>query len=79
MKVLLFARLRDLAGADAIEIALPAGATVGELRRALAAAHPKLANLLDHCAVAVANEFASDQTVIRPDQAVALLPPVSGG
>jgi sulfur-carrier protein len=79
MKVLLFARLRDLAGADAIEVVVPAGATVGALRQAVAAAHPKLGGLLARCAVAVENEFVSDDTPLAADAIVALLPPVSGG
>jgi molybdopterin converting factor subunit 1 len=79
MKVLLFARARDLAGTDAIEIELPAGGTVADLRRILGGRHPKLASLLERSAFAVDNEFAGDDVVIGPNAIVALLPPVSGG
>jgi molybdopterin converting factor subunit 1 len=79
MKVLLFARARDLAGSDAIDIELSAGATVADLRRALAVAYPRLAGLLERSAFAVADEFAGDDVVITADAMVALLPPVSGG
>ena len=79
MRVLLFARARDLAGADAIDIDLPAGATVSDLRRTLAAQVPKLAGLVERCAFAVDDEFAADQTALSPASVVALLPPVSGG
>lgn len=79
MKVRLYARARDLAGADAMELVLPTGATVAELRTALAAACPVLGPLAAKSAVAVNEEFAGDETVIPAGAEVALLPPVSGG
>ena len=77
--VRLFARARDLAGADAVSVELPAGATAADLRRQLAADHPALAGLLQRCAIAVADEFADDSLTLPADAEVALLPPVSGG
>jgi molybdopterin converting factor subunit 1 len=79
MKIRLFARARDLAGADTLEVDLPAGATVGELRRRLAGRHPALTRLLEHCAFAVNNEFVDDSRALSPTAEIALLPPVSGG
>jgi molybdopterin converting factor subunit 1 len=81
MKILVrfFARAKDLAGADVVSVDLPAGATVNDLRRQLAHAYPPLANLLEHSALAVDNEFAADSLVLLPGTEVALLPPVSGG
>ncbi len=79
MKVLLFARARDLIGADRIEIAAPEPATIGELRRRLVQQYPNLAGLLENSALAVNDEFADDRTAIPPGAEVALLPPVSGG
>lgn len=77
--VRLFARARDLAGADVLRVELPDGATVADLRRRLAAEHPALASLLERSALAVENEFAADSRVLSADAEVALLPPVSGG
>jgi len=79
VRVRLFARAKDLAGADAVAVTLPPGATVGELRRRLAADCPALAGLLSRCAVAVADEFAEDSLPLAAGAEVALLPPVSGG
>jgi molybdopterin converting factor subunit 1 len=79
MKVLLFARARDLAGAEAMEIDLAPGATVADLRRTLAARCPKLGPLVERSAFAVDDEIADDDTVIGPAAVIALLPPVSGG
>jgi molybdopterin converting factor small subunit len=79
LSVRLFARARDLAGAAVVTVEMPAGATAGDLRRRLAAAHPALAPLLEHSALAVASEFAGDDRVLPPGAEIALLPPVSGG
>ncbi len=75
----LFARARDLAGAEVMELTLADGATVADLREHLAAAVPALRDLLPRAAVAVNEDFAGDTTVIPPGSEVALIPPVSGG
>ncbi len=77
--VRLFARARDLAGADRVAVEVPAGATAGELRRRLAQDVPALASLLERSALAVGGEFAEDGQVLTAESEIALLPPVSGG
>jgi molybdopterin converting factor subunit 1 len=77
--VRLFARARDLAGADIVTVELPAAATAGDLRRQLAARVPALGALLERSALAVDGEFADESDVLSPDVEIALLPPVSGG
>ncbi|HZZ78475.1 MAG TPA: molybdopterin converting factor subunit 1 [Gemmataceae bacterium] len=79
MKILLFARARDLVGTDRIELTTPASATIGELRSRLAAQYPQLASLLAKSAFAVNDAYADDATPIPLGAEVALLPPVSGG
>jgi molybdopterin converting factor small subunit len=79
VRVRLFARARDLAGADVVSVELPPGASVADLRTALGEACPSLGPLLPRSAVAVNEEFAGDDTVIPAGAEVALLPPVSGG
>ncbi len=79
VSVHLFARARELAGADTVAIHLPEGSTVRDLRRALAEAHPALTRLLEHSALAVNNDFADDLRMVPVNAEVALLPPVSGG
>lgn len=77
MRVLLFARARDLIGAEFVEVG-PAE-TVGEVRRCLSERYPHLAGLLSKSAFAVHDEFADDAAQIPAGAEVALLPPVSGG
>jgi molybdopterin converting factor subunit 1 len=79
VRVRLFARARELAGADVVNVETPAGATVADLRERLGEAYSSLRPLLARSAVAVNEEFAGDDAVIPPSAEVALLPPVSGG
>jgi molybdopterin converting factor subunit 1 len=79
VRVRLFARAKDLAGADAVDVTLSPNATVAELRRRLATDYPALSALLARCAIAVAGEFVDDSLILSPSAEVAVLPPVSGG
>jgi molybdopterin converting factor subunit 1 len=79
VSVRLFARARDLAGADVVRVELPDGATVADLRRCLAADYPVLAGLLERSALAVDDDFAEGSRVLLANAEIALLPPVSGG
>jgi molybdopterin synthase catalytic subunit len=75
--VLYFAGARDAAGTPRETLEAPA--TVGDLRRALASAHPRLARVLERSRIAVDQEFAEDGAEIRDGAEVAVIPPVAGG
>lgn len=77
--VKLFALARELAGRDELELELADGATVADLRRALAANQPRLRTLLSHAHFAVDSQYATDATPIHANSELALIPPVSGG
>ena len=79
LTVLLFARLRDAAGSEAVPVELSAGSTVADLRRRLADSYPALAGLLGRSAIAVNHDFADDARPLAPEDEVAVIPPVSGG
>ena len=79
LTVRLFARAKDIAGTDALSLMLPEHATVADLRRRLAAEHPRLEALLARSAFAVNDEFADDAYPLPARAEIALLPPVSGG
>lgn len=74
-----FARARDLAGAPNALMDLREGATVRDLRLEVAKTYPAMKGLLEHCAVAMDDEFTDDNTLLKAGSTVALLPPVSGG
>lgn len=76
--VLYFAGARDAAGTGR-ETLPDVPATVGDLRRALAEAHPRLGPVLARSRVAVDQDFAADDAPLRDGAEVAIVPPVSGG
>ncbi len=78
-RIRLFARVRELLQTDVVELDLPSGATVGDLRQGLAQEYPALRGLLARSALAVNDEFADDALTLPVAAEIALLPPVSGG
>jgi molybdopterin synthase catalytic subunit len=80
IRIRLFAQLRERAGADYIDAALPDGATVADALRELGG-RPPLGELLARLPVRVAvnRELVGADTRLRADDELALLPPVSGG
>lgn len=79
LTVKLFARARDLAGAESVQIYVPESARVNDLRTALTERFPNLRPLIPSLLIAVGTEYADDQTPITPESEVACFPPVSGG
>jgi molybdopterin converting factor subunit 1 len=79
VKVQLFARARELAGAGEISLQLKDRATVCDLRTLLFQAVPALGSLTEKAAISVDNEFADDSNVLTEQSVIALIPPVSGG
>lgn len=77
--VKIFALARQLVGQDQIQVELPLGATVGDLRRAIPEQFPPLAALTAQAMFAVNADYASDETSIAADDDLACIPPVSGG
>jgi molybdopterin converting factor subunit 1 len=79
VRVKLFAVARERAGAEEIAVELPLSATVRHLRGAIVEQFPKLADVLAHARIAIANEYASDADKVSATAEIALIPPVSGG
>jgi molybdopterin converting factor small subunit len=79
LTVRLFARAKDIAGAEVLSLSLPEPATIADVRRRLSAEHPRLEALVARSAFAVNDEFADDACHLSPRAEVVLLPPVSGG
>jgi molybdopterin converting factor subunit 1 len=79
LHVKLFAVARERVGKSAIEVEVPAGATVRQLRGALVEQYPSLSDVLAHVRLAVNSEYAADGTTIPQAAELAVIPPVSGG
>lgn len=75
----LFAAARQLVDQNVVELSLRDGATVADLRQALATECPQLADFVKHVVFAVNSEYADDGTEIPAGAEVACIPPVSGG
>ena len=79
IKVLLFATLRDYVGAKTLDMEIPAGTTVTELKAIMVKVYPKLAPVQDSMMAAINREYAPDEQVLPIDAEIAFFPPVSGG
>jgi molybdopterin converting factor small subunit len=77
--VQLFAKARELAGAERIDLDLPVAGRVADLKRLLVERFPRVAPLVSSLLVAVGTDYADDSTVITQDCLVSCFPPVSGG
>jgi molybdopterin converting factor small subunit len=78
VSVLLFARYREAAGAPAIEVEVPAGATLGGVWEAVQARVPAL-RAETRPLLACERRYALAGTPVPEGAEVAAFPPVSGG
>jgi molybdopterin converting factor subunit 1 len=77
--VKLFARARDLAGSGQVDLELPEGSSVRDLRASLRARYPQLESIAPSLLIAVNQGYAGDDTLLSMTDEVACFPPVSGG
>lgn len=79
VRVLAFARLRELLGGSVREVEMPAGAVAGDVWTHLERACPQLHTLKSSTRLARAGRVVlSDEPLYEGDE-IALLPPVGGG
>ena len=83
VRVRLFAVAREAAGAEFVDVELPASdvtpPTVADLRRAFLAKLPALQYAAKQLMFAVDGDYATDATRVTAASDVACIPPVSGG
>lgn len=79
IQVALHAHAADLAGSTRAGVEVPPSATAAEVKRALAALHPRLAGLLASCVLATEREYLADRAPVGQETTLHLIPPVSGG
>jgi len=79
VEVKLFAAVRQYAESDLLSVEVADGATIGELREALASKCPSLSPLLASSMIAVNHEYVRDDAPVPANAEIALIPPVSGG
>lgn len=78
LQILLFGITTDLLGTSSIELELPKNSTIANLKLLVAAQYPPFQKL-EAYAVAVNETYAKDDLILKPNDIVAIIPPVSGG
>jgi molybdopterin converting factor small subunit len=79
VRILMFAAARDLCDRDTVELNLPDGARIRDLRTELVSALPQFQGILPYCRFAIDERYANDDDVVDSAAEIACIPPVSGG
>ena len=76
--VLLFGITTDLLNASSLKIEVIENCSIADFKKEIIAKYPQLKNINSY-AIAVNEAYASDEAVLRENDVVAIIPPVSGG
>eukprot|EP01134_Creolimax_fragrantissima_P006665 CFRG6665T1 len=81
VRLLFFARSRELAGTSETSIQVPKTTTVNNLLKIIVKHYPQLEPVVDSVAVAVNEEFQGNsvELTLTAGDIVAIIPPISGG
>ncbi|GGE23996.1 molybdenum cofactor biosynthesis protein D/E [Marinithermofilum abyssi] len=79
IRVLLFAGLADAIGQRTLVVDVEGEITVAKLQEHIEKQWAEAAPLIRQCVVSVNQEYASPEQIVRPQDEVAFIPPVSGG
>ena len=75
--VLLFGIATDLVGSSSLEIKLPTNCNINDFKRIISE-HNQLHKMSSYV-VAVNESYATDDVIIKENDVIAIIPPVSGG
>ncbi|PSR56601.1 molybdopterin converting factor subunit 1 [Adhaeribacter arboris] len=78
LKIRLFGITKDIIGQAWTSVDIPESAKVEDLMQNLKITYPGL-NKLHSVLVAVNDEYAKPEVILKPNDEIALIPPVSGG
>ena len=78
IKILFFGITKDLIDNNSLQYNLKENASIKELKEALKLDYPSLKNIQEF-AIAVNEEYANDNIIIKEGDVIAIIPPVSGG
>ncbi|MBI2205237.1 MAG: molybdenum cofactor biosynthesis protein MoaE [Candidatus Rokubacteria bacterium] len=79
VRVRLFARYREAAGQERLDLDLPEGGTVESAWQAVVSRHPQLSDYRPYTLFAVGHDYVVPEHELKPDDELCLFPPVSGG
>jgi len=78
IQILFFGILRDLIGKNSIDNSIDKNTSIAKLKASLLEKYEKLNNF-SNFSIAVNEEYVDADYVLKSDDIVALIPPVSGG
>ena len=79
IKVLYFARAREVVGKQQEALSLPSPLDTDQLGAELLKRYPALSGLLTKGTLAVNEEYVDGVEALKEDDVVAVIPPISGG
>lgn len=79
VRVRLFARYREAAGQERLDLDLPEGGTVESAWQAVVNRHPQLSDYRPYTLFAVGHDYVTPEHSLKADDELCLFPPVSGG
>ena len=78
VNILAFGITKDILGKTLVNIDIPEGSSVKQLKEKLIATYPKMQELTS-LLIAVNEEYGDELQIIQARDEIALIPPVSGG